>query len=266
MTRVDAFSPAAVHGMGLFETVLVVRGRPVLLDAHLERLFASCEAFGFTPPDRARLAKQLVRAASSAAESREAALRVAWLATSDDLRDEMSWSAVASIGTIPRGTLARRRRGRVVVLDAGYVRSLPQHKTTSYLPCILALREAQARGADEALFVDGKGRILEGSTTNVFAVDGTRLITAPVSAGLLPGITRAWVIDAARDMGVRVVERALTRDALLAGSFMTGSLTTIAPIREVDGVRCAEAKIVTDLQRRFRAASRMESRSTRPSS
>lgn len=253
MTRVDAFSPAAAHGAGLFETILVVRGRPVLLDAHVTRLLASCEALGFTPPARARLAKQILRAASSAAESREAALRVAWLATRDDLRGEESWSAVASIGPIPRGTLARRRRGRVVVLDPGYVRSLPQHKTTSYLPCILALREAQARGADEALFVDAKGRILEGSTTNIFAVDGTRLITPPVSAGLLPGVTRAWVIDAARELGVRVVERIPTRDALLAGSFMTGSLTMIAPVREVDGLRCAEPKIAGELQRRFRA-------------
>lgn len=252
MNRVDAFSPAALHGTGLFETILVVRGRPVLLDAHLARLTASCAALGFTRPDRARIAKQVVRAAANAAGLREAALHVAWLATSDDLRDDASWSAVTSIGPIPRGTLARRRRGRVVVLDPGFVRSLPQHKTTSYLPCILALREAQARGADEALFVDAKGRILEGSTTNVFAVDGRRLVTPPVSAGLLPGVTRAWVIDAARDLGLRVLERTLTRDALLAGSFMTGSLTMIAPIRTLDGKRCAESEIVAELQRSFR--------------
>lgn len=252
MTRVDAFSPAAAHGAGLFETILVVRGRPVLFEEHIARLIASCDELDFARPDAARLRGHVLRQIAPLARRREVALRIAWLATTDDPARSSSWTIATSTGPLPRGTIARRRHGRVSVLPREHARALPRHKTTSYLPCIVALHAARAAGADEAFFVDARGRILEGATTNVFAVDGNRLLTPPVSAGLLPGIMRAWVIANAPTLGLRVVQRLPTRAMLLGGSFMTGSLTTIAPIRQLDGARCADVeRVVRPLQELF---------------
>jgi branched-chain amino acid aminotransferase len=252
MTRVDAFSPAAAHGAGLFETILVVRGQPVLYEEHVARLLSSCDALDFARPDVARLRGHVLRQLAPLARRREIALRIAWLATTDDPAKSSSWTVATSIGPLPRGTIGRRRHGRAIVLPREHARALPRHKTTSYLPSIVALHAARAAGADEALFVDARGRILEGATTNVFAVDGRRLITPPVSAGLLPGIMRGWVIANAPRLGLRVVERLLTREMLLKGSFMTGSLTNIAPIRILDGKSCGDVEaIVRPLQDLF---------------
>jgi branched-chain amino acid aminotransferase len=119
---------------------------------------------------------------------------------------------------------------------------------TSYAACVLGLRAALAAGADEGLFVDGRGRVLEGTNTNVFAVSGDTLVTARV--GILPGIVRGWVIEHA----ARVIFRAPTVEELREGSFLTSSLTTLAPIVSVDGLRCRKpGAMFTKLRRLWSA-------------
>jgi branched-subunit amino acid aminotransferase/4-amino-4-deoxychorismate lyase len=126
----------------------------------------------------------------------------------------------------------------VIILGSDLGRTSPQLKSVSYIPSVLGLREAHRREADEALFTNEKGRILEGTTSNVFAISGDTLVTPPVSAGLLPGVMRRWVVENAARAGLDVRERTLTRKDLTGGSFLTGSLTRIARIRYVDGAKC----------------------------
>jgi branched-subunit amino acid aminotransferase/4-amino-4-deoxychorismate lyase len=234
---VDA--PALVRGVGFFETILVVRGEPILLEEHWRRLASGAESLCFPSPSREAFEREARRAATDVAATKEASVRVSWLAIGHDVQDARSWKLVSLSGPIPEGTLRRRRRGRVIVLGRHIPRPTPGLKTVSYVPSVLGLREAHERNADEALFTDPRGRILEGTTSNVFALRGDELITPPVSAGLLPGVMRGWVIARATVAGVKVRERLLTRSDLLAGSFLTGSLTKIAPVRLVDGVRAA---------------------------
>ena len=243
MTRTITLSldaPALARGVGFFETVLVVRGEPVLLEQHWRRLATGAESLRFPSPSRDAFEKEARRAAIEVDGLKEASLRVWWLATGSDVQDPRSWRLASMAGPIPAGTLQRRKRGRVVVLGRHVPRPTPGLKTVSYVPSVLGLREAHERNADEALFTDARGRILEGTTSNVFAVKGDTLITPPVSAGLLPGVMRAWVIARATAAGLTVRERLLTRADLLAGSVLTGSLTKIAPVRYVDGVRAAD--------------------------
>ena len=94
---------------------------------------------------------------------------------------------------------------------------------------------AREAGADEGFFTTDTGAILEGTSTNIFAIDGNVLSTPPVSAGLLPGIVREWVLRNAEAAELTVTTRSLDREDLLAGSFMTSSLTLLAPVRSVDG-------------------------------
>jgi branched-chain amino acid aminotransferase len=233
-------APALARGVGFFETILVVRGEPVLLDEHWRRLASGAESLRFPSPSREAFERETRRAASAVAEMKEASARVSWLAIGSDVQAARSWKLVSLSGPIPAGTLERRRRGRVIVLGKHVPRPTPGLKTVSYVPSVLGLREAREKNADEALFTDARGRILEGTTSNVFAVRGDLLITPPVSAGLLPGVMRNWVIARATAAGMTVRERLLTRRDLLAGSFLTGSLTKIAPIRVVDGARALE--------------------------
>lgn len=239
MNRIPIDSAGVAHGVGLFETMLVVSGRVLQIDEHLERMRASCDALGFPQPGAAAFRRE-VELACAGSPADEAALRCTWIAAGA-VDDPLAWRLAASIAALPEVTLSRRNRGRAITLDASFVRSMPQHKMTSYAVCVVGLRQAITRGADEALFVTRDGLVLEGSSTNVFAVRGRTLITASVAEGLLPGIVRAWVISAASRAGLAIEERAPSVDELRGGGFLTSSLTTLAELRVLDGAPCAPA-------------------------
>ena len=218
-----------VTELGLFETMLVANGRVVQLEEHHARMAASCVALGFPVPS-------------------PDAFR-ACLATTDEavrctyVPDRALQSTAFPI---PAATRARREHGRALTLDPSWARTLPQHKTTDYDVCVRALRQAVEWGADEALFTTTEGNVLEGTATNVFAVRGTTLITAP--SAVLPGIVRAWVLA----QGLPIEERPPTVDEIREGAFFTGSLTTIAPLRTIDGLRCAEpGEVVAELMHAY---------------
>jgi branched-subunit amino acid aminotransferase/4-amino-4-deoxychorismate lyase len=246
MTRIAADSPAVAHGLGLFETMLVLRGRVVQLDEHFRRMAASAEELRFPAPSERVFRKAASEAVAHARTSGEAALRVLYV------EDTTLWRLIATVSAIPAATLRRRKGARVITLDPGLSRALPHHKLTSYAASIVGLRQALAEGADEGLFLDRRGRVLEGTATNVFAITGSTLITAPATAPILPGIVRASVLDRAADLGLDVIQRPPTVEELRNGSFLTSSLTTLAPISRVDGVACrAPGRVFSKLRRHF---------------
>lgn len=104
-----------------------------------------------------------------------------------------------------------------------------------YINSMLALREAMDSGYDEALLLDNEGYVAEGSGENFFLVrDGT--IHTPELTSALDGITRASVLTLARDCGIPVIERRITRDEVYVAdeAFFTGTAAEVTPIREVD--------------------------------
>jgi branched-subunit amino acid aminotransferase/4-amino-4-deoxychorismate lyase len=247
MIRFSADSPAVAHGVGLFETMLVVRGRVVQGAEHFARLAESARVLGFPPPEARAFSRAIARAANQVKTWDEAALRCIYV------QDVAGWRLAATAGAIPPTTLRRRKGARVITLDRSLSRALPHHKLTSYAASVIGLRRAVASGAEEGLFVDGRGRILEGTATNVFALDGARLITTPARAAIFPGIVRAWVLEQARRVGLNVIERAPTVEELRRGSFLTSSLTLLAPIVKLDGLACERpGRAFHELRRSYR--------------
>jgi branched-chain amino acid aminotransferase len=108
--------------------------------------------------------------------------------------------------------------------------------TGQYLNAILAIREASARGYDEAILMDQYGHLAEGAVENLFLVKDGRVITNDEKSSILLGITRASVIEIARDLGYQVEVRAMTRDELLSAdeAFFTGTAIEVQPIASVD--------------------------------
>lgn len=108
----------------------------------------------------------------------------------------------------------------------------------NYVSGILALQEAQARGADEALLLDASGFVTETSGSNVFCVRGGVVYTPPLES-VLEGITRDTVMELVRREGASVIERRLTRDDLYVADevFLTGTAAEITPVSEIDGLR-----------------------------
>ena len=113
----------------------------------------------------------------------------------------------------------------------------------NYINSILALREAQDAGCDEALLLDNEGYVAEGTGENIFVVkNGT--IHTPELTSCLPGITRDTILVFAREQGFDVVERRITRDEVYIAdeAFFTGTAAEVLPIRELDGRVIASGK------------------------
>ena len=108
----------------------------------------------------------------------------------------------------------------------------------NYINSMLALQEAFESGCDEALLLDNEGYVAEGSGENVFLVEKGQLVT-PELTSCLEGITRATVIDLARELSLDVTERRITRDEVYVAdeAFFTGTAAEVLPIRELDGRR-----------------------------
>jgi branched-chain amino acid aminotransferase len=107
-----------------------------------------------------------------------------------------------------------------------------------YMNSMLALREAVACGCDEALLLDTEGYVSEGSGENIFLVRDGVMVT-PELTSALDGITRATVMQLAADLGVKVIEKRITRDEVYIAdeAFFTGTAAEVTPIRELDGRR-----------------------------
>src|SRR5690554_3836142 len=106
----------------------------------------------------------------------------------------------------------------------------------NYVNSILAVHEAVEAGCDEALLLDHEGYVAEGSGENIFIVRRGRLYTPDLTSAL-EGITRETVFTIARENGLEVIEKRITRDEVYVAdeAFFTGTAAEVTPIREVDG-------------------------------
>ena len=133
--------------------------------------------------------------------------------------------------------LRRGIRAKVSTFSRHHVNSkMTKGKTCGdYVNSILAKREALVDGYDEAIMLDTQGLVSEASGENIFMVRDGTLFTPPLHA-VLDGLTRSTVMEIARDKGIPVAERSLTRDDLYVADeiFLTGTAAEVTPIREVD--------------------------------
>jgi branched-chain amino acid aminotransferase len=106
----------------------------------------------------------------------------------------------------------------------------------SYVNAALAKSEAVLGGADEAILLTHDGAVSEGTVSNLFLVRDGQLVTPPVTAGILEGITRRTVLTLARDLGLDVLERTVERSELYVTDevFLCGTAMELAPVIEVD--------------------------------
>ena len=134
--------------------------------------------------------------------------------------------------------------------------SLGRHKTTSRLAYHLARDEARAARADETLLVTPRGEVLEGSVSNLFAVFSGFIRTPPLAAGILPGITRAWVIDACAVLCLELLEGPIQKEDLAAAQelFLTNSVQEVVPVAELCGRPVPEQAIGLRLREAYRQA------------
>jgi branched-chain amino acid aminotransferase len=105
-----------------------------------------------------------------------------------------------------------------------------------YLNSILAKTESAKAGYEEAILLDQRGFVCEGSGENIFVVRDGQILTPPHAASILDGINRKSIIQIARDLGYTVVERDIARAELYLAEevFLTGTAAELVPVREID--------------------------------
>lgn len=154
-------------------------------------------------------------------------------------------------------------RAHVSTYVRGHINSIMTKGKISgqYVNSVIAKREAQRLGFEEAIMLDAEGRVAEGSGENIFAVYRGRIYTPPLSMSILAGITRDSVITLAREAGLDLVEQPFTRDMLYLASevFLTGTASEVTPVREIDHRAVGDGKpgpITRKLQALYFAAVR----------
>ncbi|HXH88591.1 MAG TPA: aminotransferase class IV [Gaiellaceae bacterium] len=225
---------ALMRGRAAFETLRVYGGSPFRLAEHLERLATSAERIGLPAVNRLQL-EELAVQALEAADAPEAVLRFFWTPGNG-----AEPTALALVSALPGHYEALRERGQRLISLRG-VRAeepwlLPGVKSTSYAVNMAAEAEARRRGADDAVFVDHDGTVLEGPTTNIWWRRGEILYTPSLELGILAGVTRAAVLELADTAGYEVVEGAFLL-AELAGAeeaFTSSSVREVMPVTELD--------------------------------
>ena len=242
--KVSVLDRGFLYGDGLFETMAAYDGTLFRLGAHLERLAASADYLGIPlPVDQATLEQRLYVCLEKN-KRRDAILRLSLSrgATGRGLSTQGPTEPTLLILCLPPKLYPRQLTDEGAVATVAAVRRnalqalSPLAKTTNFLNNILAYREAEARGADEALMLNHEGELTEGSVSNLFLVQQGKLLTPALECGLMAGITRAAVLEVARSLHIPCHEGRLPVAALndAEEAFYTNTTATVMPIARID--------------------------------
>jgi branched-chain amino acid aminotransferase len=252
--KVSVFDRGFLYGDSVFEALRTYGGRPFALDRHLARLAASAaRVFIDLPVGLAQIGRE-VESAIVGAGNAESYIRLTitrGVGEALGLDPGLSRHALRVVIVTPlKSPPAETYRDGVAVITHRTERVTDHSaaagaKVGNYLVAVLASREARLAGAAEALIVDGRGCVVEGSTSNVFAVlgDGT-LVTPPETDGILLGITRESVLAVAAELGIPIKLQSLPLDVLkgAAEAFFCSSIRELVPVVSVDGTSIGTGK------------------------
>lgn len=231
------------RGDGVFETILVVDGRPRELTAHLDRLDRSAAMLDLPLPDRAAWHRVIEQLIGSWRGEREMVMKVVYTRGVEGSGTPTGFALGFEVDEKIRR--ARAEGVAAVTLERGIDPGLAERapwlllgaKSLSYGINMAAVREANRRGADDAIFLATDGSVLEGPTSTVVIARDRTLYTPPANAGILPGTTQAGLFRGAEAAGwsVKVEPLDLTdlRDA--DGVFLASSIRKVTRVHTLDG-------------------------------
>lgn len=249
---VSVFDHGLLYGDGVFEGIRAYNGRVFKLSEHVDRLFYSAKAILLKIPMSHRAICAAVREACKRNKIRDGYIRlvvtrgagtlgldpnrcskpqVIIIADKIQLYPETFYKKGLEIVTVPT------TRNHTNAVN-------PAIKSLNYLNNILAKIEAINAGCVEAIMLNSQGFVAECTGDNVFMLKGGQLLTPPLAAGALYGITRGVAIELAKSLGVEVTEPNLTRYDLYNADevFITGTAAEVVPVVKIDGRQIGTGK------------------------
>ncbi|WP_088033175.1 D-amino-acid transaminase [Evansella clarkii] len=236
-------------GDGVYEVIRVYGGEPFLMEEHFDRLERSAAAIDLRLPYRREKLKAIVKEALERSEIKEAEIYFQITrGISPRQHHYPECDAVFALTVRQAKTLdSIKREEGVPVTIAEDDRWLNCYiKSLNLLPNVMAKQKAMAKGCAEAIY-QRDGIITEGSSSNAFAVKDGVIYTHPATRGILHGITRATVIELAKEMDIAVKEEKFDTEFFLNADevFFTSTSVEVMPVSEADGTRFPETRPVT---------------------
>ncbi|HUT75553.1 MAG TPA: branched-chain-amino-acid transaminase [Armatimonadota bacterium] len=270
--RISVFDHGLLYGDGVFEGIRAYNGRVFRLEQHLERLYDSAKALLLEIPLSADEMREAVLESLRRNDLSDGYLRLVVTRGRGDLgldprkcRDGATVIIIAdSIELYPREFYERGLEVLTVVTRRNLPEAInPAIKSLNYLNNVLAKIEVCQAGLLEGIMLNHEGYVAEATGDNIFLYADGRLVTPPLSVGILNGITRAAVIELAANLGIPVSEERFTRYVVYTADecFLTGTAAEIIPVVTVDGRKIGEGvpgAVTRKLMERFTALTRSE--------
>jgi len=243
---VPVYDHGFVYGEGVYEVLRTYNRVPFLYDQHMRRLRQSAERLVLDVPfDDATLLHWIERTTDAAGDLNEAYIRLMLTRGIGELSYELSATPTPTVVIIvkpfeppPPEHYASGIRLSLVDTLRNHPRSVnPLIKANNLLNNVLAMQSALRAGGEEALMCNYRGEITECAMSNFFLVRGGAALTPPTQAGLLEGVTRAFIFELGRELGIEVREDTLLPKDLDGADemFITSTTRGLSPVVNVDG-------------------------------
>jgi len=269
--KISVYDHGLLYGDGVFEGLRSYSGRVFRLEEHLDRLWKSARAIMLEIPMTRAAMADAVNETLKANGLRDAYIRLVITRGAGALGlDPNKTSDPQVIIITDKISLYPEElyRQGLDIVTASTIRNhpaalSPRIKSLNYLNNILAKIEGLQAGCIEALMLNHKGEIAECTGDNIFLVRSGVVLTPPIDAGILEGVTRSAVMELAEQSGREVREIPLTRhDVYIADEvFLTGTAAEVIPVVKIDGRRIGSGEpgpVTRDLMERFHKAARAE--------
>lgn len=267
--KISVYDHGLLYGDGVFEGIRAYRGKIFRLKQHVERLYSSARAIllsiPLSPSEMTAAIEQTLRANGLADGYIRVVVTRGAGALGLDIHRTSHPQVIIIADTISLYPAEVYQKG-LEIITAATIRNHPaalnpRIKSLNYLNNIMAKIEGHLAGCVEALMLNHKGEISECTGDNVFVVRKGEVLTPPLDAGVLEGITRDAVLELSQAAGYPTREASLTRHDVLTADecFLTGTAAELVPVTKVDGRVIgdgAPGPIFRDLLERFHALTR----------
>jgi len=228
----SVFDRGLLYGDGLFETIRIYGGKFFRLGAHIKRLFEGLKILGIQVSFTRDEMEIFTRELAMTNQISEGFARIVVSRGEGFLGFSPRGSGTPHVAICARERHVELRREEIWKLMAWKhpISPIPL-KSLSYLAHVIAKKEAEAAGYDDAILFDAAGNVIEATGSNLFLMNDGQLITPHLSTGCLPGITRAEVMKVAKKEGFRISEKkfGLKESKAAEAIFLTNSLLEIIP-------------------------------------
>ena len=260
--RISVFDHGFLYGDGIYETMRVYDGVVFKVDEHLMRLYRSASLIGLTIPLDADGLKIAIYETLMANSLKEAYLRMTVsrgdgpIGLDPDLCMEPTIVIMARDFTPYPPSLYDRGISLIISDTRRNLRKAidPRIKSLNFLNNVLAKIEAKKAGAYEAVMLNFRGRLTEGTISNLFFVRKGKLCTPSVSCGILDGITRGLIIELAKKGGIEVHEGHFTPEVLYGAEeiFITNTTLEVMTVTRIDSRTYRKGPLTSLLRRTYR--------------